>query len=108
MGKNQTDTMNCPSRVDEVLDHDGWNQNPSSLSGDTTTRADLNGIVNARDRRDDQNIEPDDRGEFIADSEHDAEKFGRLTLARKGVTMETTIRHQSFPMFPATIRINPQ
>merc|ERR1712093_954227 len=76
--KNQTDTMNCPSRVDEVLDHDGWNQNPSSLSGDTTTRADLNGIVNARDRRENQNIEPDDRGEFIADSEHDAQKFGRL------------------------------
>merc|ERR1712093_142059 len=70
--------MNCPSRVDEVLDHDGWNQNPSSLSGDTTTRADLNGIVNARDRRENQNIEPDDRGEFIADSEHDAQKFGRL------------------------------
>jgi len=76
--------MNCPSRVDEVLDHDGWNQNPSSLSGDTTTRADLNGIVNARDRRDDQNIEPDDRGEFIADSEHDAEKFGRLREGTPG------------------------
>ncbi len=70
--------MNCPSRVDEVLDHDGWNQNPPSLSGDTTTRADLNGIVNARDRRDNQNIETDDRGEFVADSKHDAEKFGRL------------------------------
>merc|ERR1712000_661098 len=84
MGKNQTDTMNCPSRVDEVLDHDGWNQNPSSLSGDTTTRADLNGIVNARDRRENQNIEPDDRGEFIADSEHDAQKFGRL---REGISL---------------------
>ena len=76
--------MNCPSRVDEVLDHDGWNQNPSSLSGDTTTRADLNGIVNARDRRENQNIEPDDRGEFIADSEHDAEKFGRLREGTPG------------------------
>merc|ERR1712000_434215 len=82
--KNQTDTMNCPSRVDEVLDHDGWNQNPSSLSGDTTTRADLNGIVNARDRRENQNIEPDDRGEFIADSEHDAQKFGRLREGTPG------------------------
>merc|ERR1712169_91294 len=82
--KNQTDTMNCPSRVDEVLDHDGWTQNPSSLSGDTTTRADLNGIVNARDRRENQNIEPDDRGEFIADSEHDAQKFGRLREGTPG------------------------
>jgi hypothetical protein len=70
--------MNCPSRVDEVLDHNGWNQNPSSLSRDTTTRADLNGIVNARNRRDNQNIELDDRGEFVVDSKHDAEKFGRL------------------------------
>lgn len=70
---NQTDTMNCPSRVDEVFDHEGWNQNPSSLSGDTTTRADLNGIVNARNRRDNKNIEPDDRGEFVANSKHDAE-----------------------------------
>ncbi|KFY67428.1 hypothetical protein V496_01619 [Pseudogymnoascus sp. VKM F-4515 (FW-2607)] len=76
--------MNCPSRVDEVLDHDGWNQNPSSLSGDTTTRADLNGIVNARDRRDNQNIEPDDRGEFVADSKHDAGKFGRLREGAPG------------------------
>lgn len=76
--------MNCPSRADEVLDHDGWNQNPLSLSGDTTTRADLNGIVNARDRRDNQNIEPDDRGEFVADSKHDAEKFGRLRWGASG------------------------
>lgn len=76
--------MNCPSRVDEVLGHDGWNQNPSSLSGDTTTRADLSGIVNARDPRHNQNIEPDDLGEFVADSKHDAEKFGRLSWGMSG------------------------
>lgn len=76
--QNIHDTMNCPSRVDEVFDHEGWNQKPSSLSGNTTTRADLNGIINARDRRDNKNIEPDDRGDFVAKSKHDAEKFGRL------------------------------
>jgi len=76
--------MNCPSRVDKVLDHDSWNQNPPSLSGDSTTRADLNGIVNARDRRDNKNIEPDDRGEFVADSKHDTEKFGRLKEGAPG------------------------
>ena len=44
--------MNCPSRTDEVPEHDGWNQNPPSLTGDLTTRADLNGISNLRLQRD--------------------------------------------------------
>lgn len=76
--------MDCPSRVDEILDHDGWNQNPSRPSGDPTTHADQNGIVNARDRRHNQNIEPDDRGEFVDDSKHGAVKFGRLRWATPG------------------------
>ncbi|CZS97298.1 probable manganese transport protein [Rhynchosporium graminicola] len=41
--------MNCPSRTDEPDEGDGYNQNPSSLSADLTTRADLNGIANARE-----------------------------------------------------------
>lgn len=44
--------MNCPSRTDEIDEHDGWNQNPPSLSGDLTTRSDLNGISNLRLQRD--------------------------------------------------------
>ncbi|MCJ1246331.1 hypothetical protein MMC30_003538 [Trapelia coarctata] len=44
--------MNCPSRTDELDEHDGWNQNPPSLSGDLTTRNDLNGIANLRLQRD--------------------------------------------------------
>ncbi|KUL91526.1 hypothetical protein ZTR_01820 [Talaromyces verruculosus] len=44
--------MNQPSRTDDTLDHPGWNQNPSSLNADATTRSDFNGIVNLRDRRD--------------------------------------------------------
>ncbi|KAI9891233.1 MAG: hypothetical protein M1814_002923 [Vezdaea aestivalis] len=40
--------MNCPSRPDDVLGHDDWNQNPPALAPDTTTRADLNGIANSR------------------------------------------------------------
>lgn len=43
--------MNCPSRNDETLGHEGWNQSPSRLSADTTTRQDLNGIANAREQR---------------------------------------------------------
>ncbi|KAJ5101560.1 Zinc/iron permease [Penicillium alfredii] len=41
--------MNCPSRTDDTLLHDEWNQNPPCLSADLTTRQDLNGIANARE-----------------------------------------------------------
>lgn len=44
--------MNCPSRTDEIPEHDGYNQNPPSLAADLTTRQDLNGIVNLRTDQD--------------------------------------------------------
>lgn len=43
--------MNCPSRTDEPLESDGWNQNPPTLAADLTTRQDLNGISNLRTLR---------------------------------------------------------
>ncbi|OKL60055.1 Manganese transporter SMF1 [Talaromyces atroroseus] len=43
--------MNQTSRTDETLDHPGWNQNPPSLNAEATTRQDLNGMINLRDRR---------------------------------------------------------
>lgn len=43
--------MNCPSRPDETEGHPDWNQSPHALSADLTTRADLNGIVNLREQR---------------------------------------------------------
>lgn len=46
--------MNCPSRPDDIESHPDWNQNPQSLNSDATTRADLNGMVNWRAQRDDQ------------------------------------------------------
>jgi len=46
--------MNCPSRVDDTLAHEGWNQNPPSFAADTTTRQDLNGISNSTVHRDDR------------------------------------------------------
>jgi metal iron transporter len=70
--------MNCPSRVDETFGHDGWNQSPSSLSADTTTRADLNGNINARDRRDEILIDQDGCGDLTVNSNHDAENIGGL------------------------------
>jgi metal iron transporter len=39
--------MNCPSRTEEPKGT-GFNQNPSALAADLTTRQDLNGIANAR------------------------------------------------------------
>ncbi|KAL8670434.1 MAG: hypothetical protein Q9168_005032 [Polycauliona sp. 1 TL-2023] len=44
--------MNRPSRTDESDERLGWNQSPPNLSGDTTTRADLNGIANVRTGQD--------------------------------------------------------
>ncbi|KAL8914733.1 MAG: hypothetical protein Q9171_000746 [Xanthocarpia ochracea] len=44
--------MNCPSRTDEFDERSDWNQSPPSFSGDTTTRADLNGIANLRTGQD--------------------------------------------------------
>ncbi|KIX05267.1 uncharacterized protein Z518_06139 [Rhinocladiella mackenziei CBS 650.93] len=46
--------MNCPSRTDETERHPDWNQNPQALSSDLTTRADLNGIVNLREQRENE------------------------------------------------------
>ncbi|KAJ5209610.1 hypothetical protein N7449_003989 [Penicillium cf. viridicatum] len=46
--------MNCPSRTDDTLLHDGWNQNPRFLSPDLTTRQDLNGISNTRENKEDE------------------------------------------------------
>jgi metal iron transporter len=77
--------MNCPSRV-EVFDDDGWNQNPPSLSADTTTRADLNGISNARDRRDEKITDPDDRRDLVVSNNHDAENISSLEEDGRGTS----------------------
>ncbi|KAF1997406.1 natural resistance-associated macrophage protein [Amniculicola lignicola CBS 123094] len=50
--------MNCPSRVEPDL-LEGYNQNPSALNADATTRADLDHMANARLQRD-HRIDPAD------------------------------------------------
>lgn len=68
--------MNRPSKNDDGHDHPGWNQSPPSLSAETTTRSDLNGIANSRSHRDhaldlDEDLDdriPSNRGDSIVDS----------------------------------------
>lgn len=57
--------MNCPSRPDNIEGHPGWNQNPQDLSSDLTTRADLNGIVNLREQRENDSSLANDQQEQI-------------------------------------------
>ncbi|KEF54237.1 manganese transporter [Exophiala aquamarina CBS 119918] len=55
--------MNCPSRPDNIEGHPDWNQNPRDLSSDLTTRADLNGIVNLREQRENESSLSNDQQE---------------------------------------------
>lgn len=57
--------MNCPSRPDNIEGHPDWNQNPHDLSSDLTTRADLNGIVNLREQRENDSSLSNDQQEQI-------------------------------------------
>ncbi|KAF3228395.1 hypothetical protein TWF106_007427 [Orbilia oligospora] len=44
--------MNCPAKNDDsLLKHPTWNQNPSYLAAELTTRQDLNGVANSREHR---------------------------------------------------------
>ena len=61
--------MNCPSRNDEEPpEHEGWNQNPSALAADLTTREDMNGVCNRRTNQDSGTKAEDDRAESHTDS----------------------------------------
>lgn len=55
--------MNCPSRNDETIEHEDWNQSPSALAADLTTREDLNGKVNRRTNQDSSKEAEDARTE---------------------------------------------
>jgi len=67
--------MNCPSRTDELPEHDGYNQSPSALAADLTTRQDLNGMVNLRTDQDFGKEAEDARTEIRADG---ANEYKRL------------------------------
>ncbi|KAJ4359583.1 NRAMP-like transporter smf-3 [Didymosphaeria variabile] len=67
--------MNCPSRVDPIMP-DGWNQNPNALNADSTTRADMNRIANARTRQDHRIDPADGAASEMELSERPAEEEG--------------------------------
>ncbi|KAI1129350.1 natural resistance-associated macrophage protein-domain-containing protein [Nemania abortiva] len=58
--------MNQTSRTDEPYEGDGLNQSPNAFSNDLVTNQDMNGIVNARERRGRKSRDMDDAGRPIA------------------------------------------
>lgn len=93
--------MNCPSRTDEPTAHNGWNQNPSELAADVTTRQDLNGIVNLRTGQDSVNEAEIARGDSQVDGPNRYHRIADLDDAsffrhRKG-TSRSSDALKSFP-----------
>ncbi len=76
--------MNCPSR--EEPEGPGFNQNPSALSADLTTRNDMNGIANARVLRRIVSSEEERVIEHGADNEHE-----RVTDKAQGKETTTAV-----------------
>ena len=93
--------MSCPSHTDEPAAHEGWNQSPSDLAADVTTRQDLNGIVNLRTGQDSTKEAEDMRGDSQVDGPstyHRAADPG-VSLSfrhRKGITRSNHTL-ESFP-----------
>ncbi|KAF6221431.1 hypothetical protein HO133_002287 [Letharia lupina] len=93
--------MNCPSRPDEPAAHDGWNQNPSKLAADVTTRQDLNGIVNLRTGQDSVKEAEDARGGSQIDGPNDyhriADPDGTSSFRQRIGTSRSIHTVKSFP-----------
>ena len=81
--------MNCPSRTEEP-EGDGFNQNPSSLSADLTTREDLNGIANARELRRIATNEIESEVDHVPDDDAKGPKGGEVVVT-KGVGQQSNV-----------------
>jgi len=84
--------MNCPSRTDEPPESDGYNQNPSSLSADLTTREDLNGKANSRVLRRLASSEVQDAVDATPDNDT-PRKEGEMGVGGKEVAIEDVGHH---------------
>ncbi len=83
--------MNCPSRTEEP-EGNGFNQNPSALSADLTTREDLNGMANTRVLRRIASSEVECVVERVGDDNIDAE--GKTKVPSKVVLpSKVNVRH---------------
>lgn len=93
--------MNCPSRTDEPAAHEGWNQNPSELAADVTTRQDLDGIVNLRTGQDSVKRTDDARGDSQIDGFNDyhaiADSDDTLSFRQRKGTSKSRHTLESFP-----------
>ena len=93
--------MNCPSRTDEPAAHEGWNQNPSELAADVTTRQDLNGIVNLRTGQDSVKEAEDARRDLQTDGPNDyhriADPDDTLSVRHRKGTSRPSHTLESFP-----------
>lgn len=76
--------MNCPSRTEEP-EGTGYNQNPSSLAADLTTRQDLNGIANTRVLR---RIATGDIESVVEHVPDDAKKHDAAMMAKRVLTSD--------------------
>lgn len=85
--ERKDDSMNCPSRTEEP-EGTGFNQNPSSLAADLTTRQDLNGIANSRVLRRIASSEIQDVVECVPDDDAVGEKGER---GGKGLEVVTVV-----------------
>ncbi len=99
--------MNCPSRTDEPAADESWNQNPSELAADVTTRQDLNGIVNLRTGQDSVVEAEDGRGASQKDGRNIHHRFANSddTLSfrhRKGPSKSSQTIKSSPVLRPAS------
>lgn len=84
--------MNCPSRTEEP-EGTGFNQNPSALSADLTTRNDLNGIANSRELRRIPNTGIDGVVEPVPDGDIEKKKGGITNMRAVALVEKTSERH---------------
>lgn len=105
--------MNYHSRNDETIDHPDWNQSPHALNSDATTRADLNGIVNLRQLREqDSNpcVEDQDVIAELRQTENDGhpsvspESKTRSKLHVKSIETGTVLRDSSNTTHRASLK----
>ena len=99
--------MNCPSRTDEPVAHEGWNQNRSELHPDVTTRRDLNSIVNLRTGRDSvkeaEGVRADSQEDGLNDHRQIADNDNTSSFRLRNGTSRASRTLEPFPELRPTL-----